>query len=297
MSIEITSKFVTAQHMVAIANAAKKGNFCVSFREAGPFTLNALRHGAKAKGHDILEKTIKPSSLKAKYKNPEEYGKKLKSVKELDLIGYVGHWDKTGLKGIYVGDVTNTHIAGAVSNRILDITKPENVELLHSQNEWRSIPYTGDYDAHDMITFRGAGRPRTVMVNSIEEKEIIERINREVAAVDPTRRFDDIEHNVVRHGAQVNYSSYMLSHEKDVFDREGGFVGAVARPGEFPLAVCDRGHWLIIRNINQLKDFYKKIGAVMKEVWSPKGVRNYLDTENGRVRFGRAVPQPTYMTR
>ena len=294
---EIAQNYILKEHMPAIAEAAKKGNFCVSFREAGAFTINALRHGAKAKGHDILEKTIKPSSLKSKYKKLEMYEEKLKWAKERNLIGYVGHWNENGLEGIYVGDVKKTAIAHAVFSGILDITKPENIDLLHSQPEWKSIPYTGDYDAHDMITFRGAGRPRTVMVNSDEEKEIIDRINTQVARVDPARPFKDIEHNVVRHGAQVNFSSYMLSYEKRVVDREGGFIGAVARPGEFPLAVCDRGNWFIIKDIHPLEAFYKSIGAKIKETWSTTGVRNYSDTKNGRVRYGRAVPQPTYMTR
>ncbi|MEZ2578103.1 hypothetical protein [Buttiauxella ferragutiae] len=295
--IEIAQNFILKEHMVAISTAAQKGNFSISFREAGSFTINALRHGAKAKGHDILEKTIKPSSLASKYKIKKEYDEKLKWVKELDLIGYVGHWDRTGLKGIYVGDVRGTAIARAVSNGILDITNTENINLLRSQRGWKSIPYTGDYDAHDMITFRAAGRPRTVMVNSKEEKEIIDCINLQIARVDPARPFNDIEHNVVRHGAQVNFSSYMLSHEKNVVDREGGFIGAVARPGEFPLAICDRGNWFIIRSIHQLEVFYGSIGAKIKEMWSTEGVRNYRDTDNGRVRYGRVVPRPTYMTR
>lgn len=294
---EIAQNFILKEHMAAISAAAKKGKFCISFREAGSFTINSLRHGAKAKGHDILEKTIKPSSLASKYKSQEEYDGNLQLAKELDLIGYVGNWDSTGLRGIYVGDVRKTAIAHAVSNGILDITNPENIDLIQSQNGWRSIPYTGDYDAHDMITFRGAGRPRTVMVNSKEEKEIIDCINLQVAKVDLARPFNDIEHNVVRHGAQVNFSSYMLSHEKSVVDREGGFIGTVARPGEFPLAVCDRGNWFIIRNIHQLEIFYSSIGAKIKEMWSTGGVRNYQDTKNGRVRYARTVPRPTYMTR
>ncbi|WP_347254758.1 hypothetical protein [Leminorella grimontii] len=294
---EIAENFILMRHMAAISEAAKRGNFCVSFREAGPCTINALHYGAKAKGHDILEKTIKPSSLRSKYKDPKEYEAMLKLVEKLEIIGYVGHWDDTGLIGIYVGDVSKTPIAHAVSNGILDLTNPENIDLLRSQQDWKSLPYTGDYDAHDMITFRGAGRPRTVMVNSKEEKDIIDSINRQVAKVDSARPFYSIEHNVVRHGAQVNFSSYMLSHEKDVVDREGGFIGAVARPGEFPLAVCDRGNWFIIRDIYQLEAFYGSIGAQIKETWSTKGTRTYCDTKNGRVRYGRTVPQPTYMTR
>ncbi|ROP62285.1 hypothetical protein EDF81_0770 [Enterobacter sp. BIGb0383] len=295
--VEIAENFILKEHMAAISVAARKGNFCVSFREAGPFTINALSHGAKAKGHDILEKTIKPSSLKSKYKDPEEYEAVFQLVKDIDLIGYVGHWDNTGLEGVYTGDVKKTALADSVSSGILDLTNPRNIDQLQSQDNWKSIPYTGDYDAHDMITFRGAGRPRTVMVNSKEEKDIINGINSQVAKVDPARPFDDIEHNVVRHGAQVNFSSFMVAHEKDVVDRDGGFLGAVARPGEFPLAVCDRGNWFIVRDIYQLEAFYESIGAKIKETWSTKGARNYSDTKNGRVRYGRPMPQPTYMAR
>ncbi|HFK7999318.1 TPA: hypothetical protein ACG0J4_004937, partial [Escherichia coli] len=102
-------------------------------------------------------------------------------------------------------------------------------------------------------------------VNSMEEKMIINAINMEVSKIDPHRPFNSVEYNVVRHGPQVNFSSYMLAHESQNVVGNNGFLGSVARPGEFPIAMCDRGTWQIIYNLRELTDFYNSIGARIKE--------------------------------
>lgn len=66
-------------------------NMVVTFREAGEFTVAALNRGSGCKGHDILEKTIKPSTLKSTYKLTNEQEK---VIKDEDLMGIVGHLDK-----------------------------------------------------------------------------------------------------------------------------------------------------------------------------------------------------------
>ncbi|EHM5975103.1 hypothetical protein KGR64_004730, partial [Escherichia coli] len=63
IKLKVASSFVWAGHMTAIETAARKGRFAVSFRAAGKYTLEAIAKGAAAKGHNILEKTIKPSSI------------------------------------------------------------------------------------------------------------------------------------------------------------------------------------------------------------------------------------------
>ncbi len=95
----VAREFILEKHMDAIERASIKGNFSISFRSAGRATLLALERGAAAKGHNILEKTIKQSSL-AKAYGPDKANDLLLSLRTAGLEGYVGHWDPTGLPGI-----------------------------------------------------------------------------------------------------------------------------------------------------------------------------------------------------
>jgi len=269
----VAREFISELHMEAIERATVIGNFSISFRAAGRATIRALERGAAAKGHNILEKTIKESSLAKAYPAPEAR-RILQQIRAAGLEGFVGHWDNTGLVGIY--------LSGAEENDKtiydIDVGDLENslVELKRRDN-WQKIAFTGDYDAHDIITFRGAGRPRTVMAGSTEERQVIDCINREIARCDENRPFLVKQYNVMRHGPQVNYLAYMLSHEKANIKQTGGVVGAVARPGDFPIAAVRKTTWTIIHDINQLAAYYKSLGAVMKESWQPGGERLYVD--------------------
>ena len=75
---------------------------------------------------------------------------------------------------------------------------------------------------HDLITFRGAGRPRSAMSDSKEEHDIIDLMNQKIADVDSNRPFSVKQRNVVRHGPQVNFMSHMLAHEADNVKAVGG---------------------------------------------------------------------------
>ncbi|MEI2453830.1 hypothetical protein ABU614_10710 [Lysobacter firmicutimachus] len=291
---QVEREFVTPQHRAAIEEASRKGNFAVSFRAAGAATLAALDQGAAAKGHDILEKTIKPSSIAKAY--PENSAEMLQKVRDAGIEGYVGHWDKASgeLKGLYLssghglGDQVKDKIYPLDMNRL-----DESLSALKAQPDWKALPFTGDYDMHDMLTFRGAGRPHTPLVGSKEEKQIIDKINEEVAKVDGRRPFRDTEHNVIRHGPQVNFPSYMIDHEASVVKKDGGFVGAVAKPGEFPVAFVNRGKWAVLNNAQELSEYYTKSGAVLKETWKPDGVRSFADADKpGMVKFGWSSDLP-----
>ncbi|WP_223619977.1 hypothetical protein [Lysobacter sp. ESA13C] len=285
---QVEREFLTPQHRVAIEEASRKGNFAVSFRAAGAATLAALEEGAAAKGHDILEKTIKQSSIAKAY--PANAEGMLQKVRDAGIEGYVGHWEKASgeLTGIYLssghglGDRVKGNIYPIDMNRL-----EESLAPLKAKESWRALPFTGDYDMHDMLTFRGAGLPHTPLVGSKEELAIRHAINSAVAAVDANRPVADIEHNVIRHGPQVSFSSYMVSHEAGVVKKDGGFLGAVAKPGEFPVAIVDRGKWSMIQDAKQLAGYYRSVGAHIKETWNPDGVRTFADSEKpGMVKYG-----------
>ncbi|HBC0813175.1 TPA: hypothetical protein IHN84_004778, partial [Escherichia coli] len=268
----------------------------VSFRAAGEYTLEAIAKGAAAKGHNILEKTIKPSSIEKVY--GEMAKEKWNMLKQAGLTGYVGHWERNELKGIYMSSCHSLDNFAQYHIYPIDMrtqaTLDKSIDSLRLSKNWEVQLFTGDYDTHDMITFRGAGRPRSVLVNSMEEKMIINAINMEISKIDPHRPFNSVEYNVVRHGPQVNFSSYMLAHESQNVVDNNGFLGSVARPGEFPIAMCDRGTWEIICNLRELTDFYDSIGARIKETWIENGERVFQETSNGMVRLGRRRCTITY---
>jgi insecticidal toxin complex protein TccC len=267
----ISDEFVWSGHMKALEDASRKGNFAVSFRSAGRATLDALAKGAAAKGHNILEKTIKKSSIENTY-GAEKAPRVLAEVKSAGIEGYVGHWSKTELVGIYLsGESEHDKPIYPIDIENLE----ESLVSLKSQADWSAIPFTGDYDMHDLITFRGAGRPRTVLTDSKEEQDIIDMMNNSVASVDSNRPFDVKQRNTIRHGPQVNFLSHMVASESDVVASAGGVLGAVARPGEFPVAMLDRGRWTVLANIEQLDAYYSSVGARIKESWKPGGVRYF----------------------
>ncbi|UVE69371.1 hypothetical protein L2Y90_21835 [Burkholderia pyrrocinia] len=283
----VAAEFICPNHMAAIEQASIKGKFAVSFRAAGAATLAALGKGAAAKGHDVIEKTIKPASLTKIYGERAE--EVLKKIKEAGIEGYVGHWDEnTGeLSGIYI--CAGHNLGDCVQNGVYPIDMNDldgSLAALKRQPAWDALLFTGDYDMHDMLTFRGSGPPHTPLVGSADERQVIDSINRAVAAVDPNRPFDDIDHNVVRHGPQVNFVSYMMDHETESVRKNGGVPGAVANPGAFPIAMVHKGNWSLLHNAKQLTDFYASVGAHIKNTWNPDGTRGYNPTHDGMVKLG-----------
>ncbi|RDS80113.1 hypothetical protein DWU98_14460 [Dyella monticola] len=307
----IGREFILPEHMDALAHASKKGHFAVSFRKAGALTLEKLAKGAAAKGHDILEKTIKESSISAYY--PKDYATIMQKLKAAGIDGYVGHWEEgKGLVGIYlrgrhglrnVEEVTEHGATHYIYPIDLDHLT-ESLAPLKSLPEWERIPFTGDYDMHDMITFRGAGKPRTVLTASKEESSIINRLNEAISKVDKNRphtafaagnTLQTTHDSVIRHGPQVNYPNFRMIEEKEFFKKKG-LILAVAESGEFPIAMVNKGHWSIIKNIDELHGFYKKAGATLKETWKDNGAvkynrHGYIRTNSQGVLGKRATPE------
>ncbi|MCW7548182.1 Insecticial toxin [Photorhabdus sp. APURE] len=267
---QVKREFIWEGHMAAIEKASIKGNFAVSFRAAGGPTLKALSKGAAAKGHDILEKTIKPGSIRKAYSG-DEASDVIDKVRRASIEGYVGHWDRESghLRGIYMS-TGHGLLDGAVNGRIysIDLNNLEtSLSPLKRQKNWAALPFTGDYDMHDMISF--TTQPHSVPSASAEERKIIELINRFIDKADSNRPFGDIEHNVIRHGPQVSYPAFAMDKERKEVKARGGIVKAVAEPGEFPVAIISKGKWTIANDIYELKNFYDRVGAKMKVSWIP----------------------------
>ncbi|WP_434524765.1 Insecticial toxin [Photorhabdus asymbiotica] len=267
---QVKREFIWEGHMKAIEKASKVGNFAVSFRAAGEPTLRALSKGAAAKGHDILEKTIKPGSIRKAYSEGEA-SDVINKVRQASIEGYVGHWDRQSghLKGVYMSSGHGLS-DGLVRRRIypIDLNNLEvSLSSLKGKENWAALPFTGDYDMHDMISF--TTQPHSVPSASLEEKRIIDLINRFIAQSDLNRPFEDKEHNVIRHGPQVSYPAFAMDKEREEVKKRGGIVKVVAEPGEFPVAIICKGKWIIANDIYELEKFYNKVGAKMKVSWKP----------------------------
>ncbi|ERT10661.1 hypothetical protein O185_23580 [Photorhabdus temperata J3] len=67
---------------------------------------------------------------------------------------------------------------------------------VHDTMNGAALPFTGDYDMHDMISF--TTQPHSIPSYSLEEKKIINHINKYIDKYDSNRPFKDLEHNVIR---------------------------------------------------------------------------------------------------
>ena len=83
-------EIVWGEHLDRIAEVCKKHKYTIAIRETGALSIKRIEEGAKAKPHNILEKSIKKSSVNREYDtNADEV---LAKLKEWDLDGFVGHW-------------------------------------------------------------------------------------------------------------------------------------------------------------------------------------------------------------
>lgn len=272
---KIEAEFISSDHRIAIEDASIDGKFIASFRAAGTHTLERLKDGSAAKGHDILEKSIKESSISAYYK--ENYTEIFNRLNNRQLLGFVGHWDVGGLKGIYITISIDGYTIKNKGKDVYPIDVSSDYKLdksiahLKSIPSWRSYVYTGDYDLHDLITLR-SGRPRTVLVSGgkyeygvrVEEDNIINLINDKVNAIDKARK-NRHTHYVIQHGPQVNYVSYMKEYEPHL-----PLVESVANPGEFPVALVNKGVWTIVEDLKGLNEYYSVVCTVMKHSWADR---------------------------
>ncbi|HFK5777967.1 TPA: RHS repeat-associated core domain-containing protein, partial [Enterobacter ludwigii] len=269
--------FVHPLHMAVFEKISLEDNLAMSVREAGIYTISALGEGAAAKGHNILEKTIKPGSLKAAYGDNAE--SMLRLAKRSGFVGRVGQWDASGVKGIYA----HNRPGGEDVAYPVSLQNTSANELVNAWIKFKIItPYTGDYDMHDIIKF-SHGKGHVPTAESSEERGIKDLINKGVAEVDPSRPFYYTAMNVIRHGPQVNFVPYMWEHEQDKVVNDNGYLGAVARPGPFPVAMVYQGEWTIFDDSKELFNFYKSTNTPLPEHWS----QSFIDRGKGIVATPR----------
>ncbi|HEN3646127.1 TPA: RHS repeat-associated core domain-containing protein, partial [Yersinia enterocolitica] len=270
---QVAKAFVHSSHMPVLEQISREHNIAISVREAGTYTIKALEVGAAAKGHNILEKTIKPGSLKNAY--GAQAASVLKRTKSIGVVGMVGAWNNDGIYGIHV----HNNIANVDHIVPIDLQNPQNnTDFKKFVKDGLITPYTGDYDMHDIIRFH-AHQGAVPKAESAEETEVKNLINQGVGRVDINRPADNIAMNVIRHGPQVNFVPYMWEHEQDKVVKDNGYLGIVARPGPFPIAMVHQGQWGIFDNTEELFRFYKDSNTPLPEHWA----QEFQDRGNGNV--------------
>lgn len=277
---EVAKEFVLKDHMRPIEMAGQSANCIYSFRQTGALTLKRLALGAPAKGHDILDKTIKEKSIRSIYSSPQADAV-FAALKNADLLGYVGKWDQDNKKllGLYVGP--DHQLGDLVKGGIyaIDIELQEiptngsastwqvNMDRLHASLEplkahedWRKWLFTGDYDVHEMPYL--GGRRANVASDSRDEKRLIDHMNAFIAAFDPKRCHMPPEYSTAQHGAQSAGPAALRARNEKV---PAGVANA-----DYPVAFVHKGIWTIVRNDKQHLAFYKKLRLNMKSTWLPK---------------------------
>lgn len=280
---EVKKKFVLEAHMRAMERASAELNAAFSFREAGEFTIGALSRGLAAKGHNILEKTIKPGSVEANY-GTDNAARIMKVASERGLAGAVGKWVDKKIKGVWVHDWSKGEDGKKVGDRTedFDLEQPDTLESFKNLVAAGTItPYTGDYDMHDIIFLTGSTRPVGVVsdADSEREKAVKNRINALVAQDDPSRPPELEPLNVIRHGPQVSFAAYMIMHEFEDVAKNKGFLTAVAEPGPFPVAFVNKSEWTVVKTKEQLFSYYKKLGTAIPPYWKDYGEKKLIKGE------------------
>lgn len=163
----------------SIETYAEANQIMVTFRSAGAATLDQLKKGAAAKGHDILDKTIKAKSLglpdnASKNQLNETLSKAMNAQSSSttfvwDLIGgFVGSWRDKIPTGLYLSKMgweeSLKEAWGNSSCMTIKDSKNVHHKVLKLNGTWDTIQglanqykehfprlfYTGDYDIHDL---------------------------------------------------------------------------------------------------------------------------------------------------
>ena len=250
----IANRFVYKPHMELIQKVCERHNFIITVRETGKYSVERIEQGYPCKPHDVLEKSIKGSSLKDKDKVDETLRSAVISkVKQLQIYGFIGHWgkDDEGRKTLLGVRTITTHENNLpLLNQVgVEGTKAaaQNYPTQKTKNKyktWISLDYlenelsgqvpqdtlTGDYDTHDIVYARASGVKRGTRVpsDSPDEKRFIDYINSAI--------FDGIK----RLGYNINDSK--LSETKRL-DKKGlklrrtnakGYDGTTEQPNTVP---------------------------------------------------------------
>lgn len=235
--------FMRKEDAEAIRTLCKSKALFVSFRAAGPDSLQRIRQGCPCKGHDIMDKSIKISKGRWTYQAPDNanLGTDEDAVLEA-LKGYVG-CPYIPRKRDGSIDYEAPERAPKIVNRNPDGT----IDAIFHLDEVYVLPtgpnpkersgcsyaklsaqtlsprdlvnaYTGDYDMHDLIL--KTGRP---LATTPDENDAIDLLNKALLDADKHRNANvslkigerrcKSPYALIRHGAQTSFFDFLTSNK------------------------------------------------------------------------------------
>ncbi|MEU1283344.1 hypothetical protein [Kitasatospora sp. NPDC005856] len=280
-------KIVWENHWAAVSEVCRKHKYTIAVRETGEHSIRRIAEGARPKPHTILEKSIKPSSVRKKYGTGPGQAQGdpklvLRWLEQHDLSGFVGHWGADGLIGLRIdnppdgirdlgivetGDGHEEYVPLKVG---ADGDKNPELALLKSFAGWKKYLYTGDYDLHEVYSAQGGTGGGQIPEATPEKAKLLNRLNSGIARNSPEEvvrsgtvatsehgtlhMSADSGHAMFQHGDQATYrmNQYLEAQaaalENQVARQAAQLVRAVAMEADEPLAWCRMGQWYVTRN-------------------------------------------------
>ncbi|MFJ6054885.1 hypothetical protein [Streptomyces sp. NPDC092307] len=298
-------------HWEPISKTCKEHKYTICIRLTGEPSIRRISEGAKPKPHTILEKSIKESSIRAKYGT--ETAAVAQRLSELDLEGFVGHWGEQGLLGVRIDNAPQEVLGLGIvqvgkrgeSYVPIDIGAQDGGEALvqlKTLTRWKQYLYTGDYDLHEAYAAMGGGggqipeatpekvrllnRLNSGISNNYEEGGI-EKVRRSGTAVKENGTVhmqDGSEYAMFQHGDQATYrmNQYLEAAAED--QRLVKMVRAVATESDEPLAWCHFGQWYVTKNLVEHAILRNRWKLTPPHTW---GSAEVLRTENEGYRKAR----------
>lgn len=280
---ELYKEFVLREDAEKISKYTIDHNCAISIRQTGSSSLARLRQGAATKPHTILDKSLKAKtapllaeSMDIDDRNVNNLLRKvLKALHlPLEIEGHVPHWNMDTELGSFVNGIDGFYLTeegirycrqdkqlrkGIIDNYL----KLQGCrQLIRKNKNWHQFFITGDYDVHDIASFSKFNRnnqivqdrfyPRIPKATDIHspvkagDTGMLRDLNEEMGYGESQRRF--------QHGAQVNY----IYFAQDM----GENINEVLMYPDFPVALCDRGRWSIVKDEQQLQNWYDEVRLV-----------------------------------
>lgn len=307
---KLLKEIVSDTHYTPIASICKKKNYTLSIRETGLLSIHRIKQGAKAKPHSILEKTIKKSSLDKVYK--EDGQKRLEQAKELDIDGFVGHWDGDNLIGLradnpdpeimpWLQEIQPTPGAHQPTKKPyyvpVDLNAPGGGYYLsglknQSRDRWQTFLYTGDYDLHE------AYKNHHQIVEATQQKvDLLNNLNKSIAdsGVDVIKRegkfrlagneikpVGNTDYAMFQHGDQATYRMNQLLEHGDE-PGKAKLVKAVAEESDEPMAWCKNGYWFVTKNKKEHAELRQSWGLTTPHTWEQSEIDKIANNQSHTV--------------
>ncbi|MBT2411711.1 hypothetical protein J7I94_14235 [Streptomyces sp. ISL-12] len=304
---------VWAEHWAPISEVCRKHKYTIAVRETGEHSIRRIAEGAKAKPHDILEKSIKPSSVRRAYGTGTGQAESdpvavLSWLTTHDLDGFVGHWNERGLIGVRIDHPPQSVLdAGIVRTGAkgeqyvpIDMKAPgggPHLRRLKADPNWKQYLYTGDYDLHEAYAATGGTTGGQIAEATPEKAKLLSRLNDGIAGgareqvvrggtAAVGRRglhmASGSDYAMFQHGDQATYrmNQYLEARalEEPVGRQAAQLVRAVATESDEPLAWCRMGQWYVTTN--------RKEHAVLRDRWKLAVPHTWGDAERERTARG-----------